>query len=84
MRIVETVTVSGISDNSLASGVFEQNDIIRSVTLNGTTKEITRKHMVIDIMLKARVGDTVQFTVIRNGSEKNISITVTENCLAAY
>ena len=84
MRIVETVTVSGISDNSLASGVFEQNDIIRSVTLNGTTKEVTRKHMVIDIMLKARVGDTVQFTVIRNGSEKNISITVTENCLAAY
>lgn len=84
MRIVETVTVSGISDNSLASGVFEQNDIIRSVTLNGTTKEVTRKHMVIDIMLKARVGNTVQFTVIRNGSEKNISITVTENCLAAY
>lgn len=84
MRIVETVTVSGISDNSLASGVFEQNDIIRSVTLNGTTKEVTRKHMVIDIMLEARVGDTVQFTVIRNGSEKNISITVTEDCLTAY
>lgn len=84
LKIQETVAVASITGNSLADGVFKEGDIIRSVTLNDTTKAVTRRYVVIDMMLKARVGDVIQFTVIRDGSEVNVSVTITESCLAEY
>ena len=36
------------------------------------------------MMLNARVGDVVQFVVLRGGAEATVSITVTKACLAAY
>ena len=36
------------------------------------------------MMLDVRVGDVVTLTVLRGGEEKNVSLTITEDCLTAY
>ena len=84
VSICETVSVYEISENSLAEGVFEEGDIFVSATLNGEKTEITRQYHVIDMMLEVRVGDTVVFEIIRDGENKTINITVTEDCLTEY
>ena len=44
----------------------------------------TRQYQVIDLMLDVRVGDEVVFTLLRDGNEITVSITITEDCLTAY
>ena len=73
-----------VSDDSLAAGILQADDIFVTASLRGETIEITRQYHVIDMMLDARVGDVVTFTLLREGEEKTVSITVTEECLTAY
>ena len=84
LEIIETVSVTTVNSGSLADGVIKTGDIIKSVTIGGTTKEVTRRHMVIDMMLKAREGDVIEFVVLRGGEEKTVSITITKDCLTSY
>lgn len=81
---IETVRVESVENGTLSAGYFEVGDIIKSITLNGVTKNVTRQHIVIDTMLGARAGDVVTFVVDRNGEEVTLNITVTESCLTAY
>jgi serine protease Do len=74
----EGVSVSDITSGSLAEGVLMEGDVIKSITLRGTTYTVDRKHIVIDSMLNARVGDTVTFTVLRGGVEMTLEIEITE------
>ena len=55
-----------------------------SVTLNGETVEITRRHHVIDFLLDARVGDTVTFNILRGGEKKVVEIVVDESSIVEY
>ena len=84
ITIEETVSVYEVSDDSLAAGILQADDIFVTASLRGETIEITRQYHVIDMMLDARVGDVVTFTLLREGEEKTVSITVTEECLTAY
>lgn len=81
VRIVEEVSVDEITSGSLSSGVLKTGDIIRSITIGDRTYEVTRIFHVVDIMLNARVGDTVTFTVTRGGAEETVSLTITESAL---
>lgn len=84
VRIEETVSVYEISQGYLADGVLMVGDILVSATVNGVTTELTRQYHVIDMMLDVRAGDVVALDILRDGEEKTVSITVTEDCLAEY
>lgn len=83
LTIVETVEVQEVSSNQIGS-VFMPGDILVSVSMNGTGKQLTRQYHVIDLMITARVGDVVEFTVLRDGVETKLQVTVTADCLTAY
>lgn len=83
LSIEETVTVYTVESNQLGS-VFNEGDILKSVKIGNREKTITRQHHLIDFMITARVGDVVQFVVLRDGVEKTLTVTITEKCLTQY
>lgn len=83
LSIEETVEIVEV-DASKIGAIFQAGDVLVSARLNGREKQLTRQYHVIDLMLTARVGDTVAFTVLRDGVETELSLTVTEGCLTSY
>ncbi len=83
LAIQQTIEIHEVSPGQIGS-VFQVGDILVSATLRGETLAITRQHHVIDLMITARPGDTVTFQVLRDGAEKTVEVTVTEDCLTAY
>lgn len=83
LSIVETVQVQSVEKDQLGK-VFEVGDLLVSATLNGSTKMLTRQYHLIDLMVTARPGDTVDFIVLRNNEEVKISVTIDGTCLTAY
>lgn len=84
VRIVESIGVVEVSKGSIAYGIVEADDILVSATLNGITKEITRQFHVIDLMINARPGDTMNLTVMRGDETVTLSIQITEDCVTSY
>ncbi len=84
LKIAETVRIASVNDDSIANGKLLPGDVIKSVTLRGNTKEITRRHTVIDLLLSARVNDEVSLEVERDGKTVTVTVTITEDCLTAY
>ena len=80
----ETVSVYEINEGALADGVLQEGDLLCSALLNGVKTDITRQYHIIDMMLDVRVGDVVELELLRDGEEITVSITITEECLAAY
>ena len=81
IRKIETVAVSAVATDSSVSGKLYAGDVIKSFTVAGEKYEITRSFQVIDLMLKARVGDTVAFEIIRDGVTTEVSVEITEQML---
>lgn len=81
VHIVEKVRVKEITQGSLADGQLTAGDIITSIAVGDKTYEVSRIYHVIDIMLNARVGDTVTIAITRDGTPSEISITVTDAAL---
>ena len=73
--IVEENSVADVSSGTIGYGVFKKGDVIKSITIGGETKQITRRYQMIDRMLNVRKGDTVLVTVERDGAEKALSFT---------
>lgn len=84
VTVEETVSVYEVASGSLAASVLRTGDVLISATLNGETKNITRQHHVIDLMLDARAGDTVSLRILRGGTETTVSVTVTQACITEY
>lgn len=84
VRIEETVSVYEVSEGALADGVLMAGDVFVSASLNGRSMNITRQYNVIDMMLDARVGDTVTYVILREGVEMTVSMTITEDCITEY
>ena len=81
--IKEDVQIASVTSGSLSDGVLKEGDILRSITLNGKTVNITRTYHFTDFMLEARVGDTVTLNIERNGTPMQFTITIVESCLTA-
>lgn len=75
---VELVEVIEITKGSLAEGKVMVGDVINSITIEGKTRNVTRIHHVTDFMLEARVGDTVQLNVTRDGKTLTLSFVIGE------
>ena len=73
-----------INAGSLADNVLQSGDIFISATIDSDTTYITRQYHIIDLMLDMRVDDVVTIKILRDGAEKEVSITITEDCLTAY
>ncbi len=79
-EIYEQVKIKGADYRYEASGKLSGGDVLKhiKITRGGVVVEdldITREHNFYDAMLSARAGDTVEFTVYSNGSDKTVSVT---------
>ena len=81
---IESVTISQVSYGSLAGDKLAVGDVITSIKIGDESMTITRTHHVIDMMLNARLGDTVEISILRAGEAKTISIEITEDALTEY
>ena len=73
--ITEEVTVKEVSSGVAATGKLQVGDIIKAVTVNGKTTQITRMYMVGEALFAVRKGDTVTMTVVRGGQQTDVQIT---------
>lgn len=87
LKIKETITLSEFSGPSLAAkDKLLIGDIFKSITLKDPldrtkmkTVEVTRQFEINDLLWSVRKGDTVTFTILRDGAEKNVDITFNQN-----
>ena len=77
----ETVAVSQIDVNGLASGALEIGDVINYITIDGVRYDVTRMFVVTECIFNARAGSSVVFNITRGGVEKTVEINVTEASL---
>ena len=80
----EDVVITEFSKTSAVKDYFKIGDNIKSIKIDGVSYEVTRIFHVVDAMLNARVGSSVITTVVRDGVEMEIPITVTQNMLTVY
>lgn len=84
--IVEDVIVRGVNSGSVAEGILSVNDTLKTISINdGEEIQITRQFMIIDTLLYAHVGDTINITY-QNSAQKECtaSFIITENMLQEY
>ena len=64
--------MSKILDNGAvvtnSAETLKVGDVFLSATLNGVTTVFTQRYQLNDFLLNVRKGDTVTFTVLRDGS----------------
>lgn len=84
IHIVEKVGIQTVSAGSAADGKLQEGDTIVSITLNGQTYPVTRGHHLTDRILDIRAGDTVTFTVLRDGAEQTVTVTITADNMVSY
>ena len=79
ITLYDTVTIVEISPTSLAKGTLMVGDVLHKIKLGENDEiRILRQYELIDLMLKARVGDTISITVLRDGQEITFRGTFTE------
>jgi len=79
--IKEDVTVSAVTAGGLADGVLQEGDVIRTISVRGTTLQINRNYELVDAMLLARVGDEVVVTFERNGETMSHTFAITASAV---
>ncbi len=80
----EEITVHEVTAGGLGESILKAGDAVKSITIGEDTITVTRQHHLIDAMLDVRVGDTVSFVIIRDGTEMTVSTTITEESLSKY
>lgn len=74
--IREIVEIYDVASDSVSNGILQKGDIIKSVSFGDRVVEITRQYHIVDLMLDVRAGDTLSITVIRNGEELTLDLTI--------
>lgn len=77
ITLAQKLEVTEITAGSLADGKLLTGDILLSALI-GSSGEIslTRSFHLSDFLYKARVGDTLYLTVLRGGTETEVSLTI--------
>ena len=78
----EEVIITEFTKESQTTSLLAVGDIINSITVDGVKKDVTRVHHVVDMMFTARVGSTVVINVLRDGTEMDVTIPITEKMLS--
>jgi PDZ domain-containing secreted protein len=75
LKIIETFMIASVTSGTAADGKFQKYDVFKSVTIDGTTYQLTRQHQLNDLLLKVREGDTIVLKVLRRGeTETDVTI----------
>lgn len=75
LKIIETFMIDSVASGTAADGKFQKYDVFKSVTIDGTTYQLTRQHQLNDLLLKVREGDTIVLKVLRRGeTETDVTI----------
>lgn len=83
ITLYDTVEIQSLTETSLAKGVLKAGDILCKVKISDKDEHtICRQFEMIDILLDARVGDTVTITVLREGKEVIFTGTFTEDTVS--
>ena len=69
--------VEEVASTAAAYGKLQKGDIIRKIKIGQTELDVNRVFIVVDAMLLARAGDTIEVTYERNGETATCQITVT-------
>ncbi|MBQ8372397.1 MAG: trypsin-like peptidase domain-containing protein [Clostridia bacterium] len=80
----ERVAVATVNKGAAAEGKLKKDDVINSITIDGTTYEVTRIHNVVDVMLNARVGSSVSMNITRGTETLDVTLDITEDLLTEY
>ena len=76
----ETVVINSVEAGSYAENLgLAVGDVLKRVSVDGTAREITGVYQAPEMMLNARIGSTIVYTVIRGTSEMNFTLTVPSN-----
>ncbi len=82
ISIRETVKVHEQAANALCAGKVAAGDIIKSIKVgDGEKKEVKHVYTLTDEVMKAKIGDNIEFVLDRNGSEIVVSVTVTADAM---
>lgn len=81
VSILETITVNNVTEGGLADGKLEKDDVFVSASLHGETLDLTRQHDLPDLLLTARVGDTLTLTMLRGAQTITETFTISQDCL---
>ncbi len=84
VTVAETVSVRSITPGSAAQARLREGDVLLTAEIGGKSVEITRQHHVTDLMLTARVGDTLKITLERGGEISTVEIPITGGMISAY
>lgn len=77
-RIVEKVEVKSVTENSLAANAgVKAGDVVKSLSIDGTSYEVTRLFHVIDAMFCVRPNTEITMVLDRLGTEVTVKFTVT-------
>lgn len=69
-KIYEDVAVATVSSRSIAAEIgVEEGDLVCAFLINGKAYEIARSYDIADLCLTLRPGDTISFTVERDGAQ---------------
>ena len=80
ITLYDTVEIESLTETSIARGILKAGDILHKIKLADQDEyTICRQFEMIDLLLNARVGDTVTITVLREGQEVVFTGTFTED-----
>ena len=86
IKINEDVSVKSVTENSIASKIgLQENDIIKSITINSKNISFVRAFELVDELLTIRSGDTIAFNILRDNEEvtKGYSVSSDDFALVA-
>ncbi len=81
VRVEAQVIIDSVEEGSIASGILQKGDRILSVEYNGTVYPVKRNFVIVDLTLGAKVGDSMVYTLIRNGETLQKTIIISESCM---
>ncbi len=74
--IKETIKISSVVSGSSADGKLKRGDVLKKIEYDGVVYEVNRMHDATEIALLFQEGKTVVYTVVRDGSETEVSVTI--------
>ncbi|MDE6606054.1 MAG: S1C family serine protease [Clostridia bacterium] len=79
VKLVEEIAVGEVSDDSIASGILQEGDILNAVEFDGKKYEITRSYSLPDSLWNAKAGVTalLKFYITRNSEDMTVEVAVT-------
>ena len=77
--LTEKLRVDSVNNGSASVGKLKAGDILKAITLNGTTYSLDRRFYITDILLKVKKGDVITVTVERAGQTVDVEISFSQD-----